>query len=1213
MALSPAQKEKLKDLELERGGVAFVSEKSSVTPNPTIVISLGGLGGKTLNALKGKFIREIGESDHVWFRMIDTSAKDMDDQCKVKSDGSVNLSSNAHLEQNEAISLYVSSIAHILAESQIPFNIKKWINSELIGTLIDNTGAQQIRQIGRAMLTNGVVYPSVKTKLNTVVLDAISKIPQGGNVDVIILAGISGGTGSGTIIDTSYMIHDLFREAGCTKYRVAGYIYTPDVQFGVQGIAGNPAIKQNLQKNGYAALKEIDYFMNIEETKSVYRLELDSSEVVSQKNIFSSCTLISGYAAEGGMNDVSHTIGRVTDQLMDMLTDISITQGGASVQMSSSILSNEHAMLSAWFSGHPARKNYHRYASYKYQVLGYSSIVIPRDEILAYCVNKIYERVLREFKNLSLVNKDMMRAVYERTNIIAVEPFTAYACRVNPNNVVNNDIYLDPIYTKAMIKQNPMVAYEDAKAEAETEKAKINAGFQQLLEQSLVRMLKEQVDQIFAAYGPFVALKAIEHKHTEVLTDTPSDPFPGIIEQLQLLANQFIDRANQANAVYDRQAINNAADSATGIFASQTARQDYINLCCDMAVSTVLETHLYSMIADSLTNVAAAMADYNNELFEVYTSILSEVQKLLNKDGQYFTEGRTTQQGNRTTFSVDIIMSGEGKARKLEKYLNSFIDQVSVKELADNFIKQMRDNKDRWLAQNNENDFDVVGEVRALMDACLTNNDMKNEIIEKFITVAYCPNDLTPQTLNEIWNDDDPNGPKMQALKSAANEIYTRLMHEAQPMANTTRIDLSEFSEHFFITTLAETPNIANILGQRVQAMQGITPATSNSNNKFIVTKQYMSVPMYVLLGMKDYNQVYVDHPSAGRHMDEKEQNWGRFPNPYTIDSVALDIAQDGKPAQDIEKYPDYQFLLTVKAQAEAAIAKYKFVEVVSDGTGLVKLVLHDVASKPANMDEFKENLYQELLSKRGDVDVLAFMRENGFIFTEVEVAKGSTDVDLMLLDFAKAPESDMEGKYKDVPVRIPDVYKWLRKSIKYMDILEKDTAIFEELYAIVDDAKEAIERMKKYITDTEIFAFALRTGLVKQDEANENIWKFTDVDEPVSINFARSKAFDKDYFLYHLFVKFAEMSNEGLEAMKGQAERLIDEGKEVDLSAIKSRIDAILSIDELGDVHKESKINKTAAEQGVAENYVVTDKIEDKGNPVRVLKRFYELVKTSL
>ena len=57
MALSPTKKEKLRDLELERGGVAFVSERSSATPTPTVIISLGGLGGQSLNALKGKFIR----------------------------------------------------------------------------------------------------------------------------------------------------------------------------------------------------------------------------------------------------------------------------------------------------------------------------------------------------------------------------------------------------------------------------------------------------------------------------------------------------------------------------------------------------------------------------------------------------------------------------------------------------------------------------------------------------------------------------------------------------------------------------------------------------------------------------------------------------------------------------------------------------------------------------------------------------------------------------------------------------------------------------------------------------------------------------------------------------------------------------------------------------------------------------------------------------
>lgn len=41
MPLSQNKKEKLKDLELNKSGVAFVSEKSHVKPTPTIIIGLG--------------------------------------------------------------------------------------------------------------------------------------------------------------------------------------------------------------------------------------------------------------------------------------------------------------------------------------------------------------------------------------------------------------------------------------------------------------------------------------------------------------------------------------------------------------------------------------------------------------------------------------------------------------------------------------------------------------------------------------------------------------------------------------------------------------------------------------------------------------------------------------------------------------------------------------------------------------------------------------------------------------------------------------------------------------------------------------------------------------------------------------------------------------------------------------------------------------------
>lgn len=1214
MALSPTKKEKLRDLELERGGVAFVSERSSVTPTPTVIISLGGLGGQTLNALKGKFIRQIGGSDHIYFRMIDTDEKDMNDMLKVKNDGTVNPRGN--LEQEEAVSLYDPAIAGILMPGTIPPNIKNWLNSELLGRKIDNNGAQQTRQIGRVMLTNDVSYNNVRTKLSNVILDAINKRITNGNVDVILIAGISGGTGSGTIIDAAYMIHDIFRTAGCTSYRIAGYVYMPDAQFKVPNIAMNPAAKQNLKRNGYAALKEIDYFMNIEETNSVYKLALGSSEVVSSNNIFNSCTLISGFAKGGGMNDLNVTIGRLTDQLMDMLTDIVIVQDGASVQMSSSIMSNEHAMLSAWLGNHTARRIYHRYASYKYQVLGYNSIVIPRDEILAYCVNKIYEAVLKEFQDFTLVNKDMMKNVYQRTNIINPDVFMAYAAGINHNNPINRTLILDGGYTKSMIKNNPMIAYEDACDLAQSERVKINAGYQAVLEDQLFKAVKNQVDQIFDQYGPYVALKSIEHKRDELNVGNPQEPFPGIIEMLESLSNKFLTRANAAANSYAGEGgarIRQAVDGAVGrLFTNHQAVNTYVEACCEQAVTDRIDTVLFKTIADALHNVAVKINEYNSQLFDVYTSILTEVQKLLNRDGQYFTKGVMEERGMDRTFSVDIIKNGRGQTEKLQKYLDSFISNVSVQELARNFIRQMRVNKEKWLAQNSDNDFDVVSEVRELMDECLTSNNMKDDIIEKFVTVAYSPLDFTPEQLDAIWDDNSENSPKTAALRSAANQIYQQLSTGAQSMANSNGIiPLDYFPTNYFISTLKETPRLTKILNGMINATQGFTPAVSNSKDKFIITQQYMSVPMYILLGMDEYNQTYVDHPSAGRHMDENNQNWGRFPNPYTIDSVARNIAEQGRPAQDIEAYPDYKILMDVQKKAKDGIEKYGFVNIADENTGMAKLYLQDITTKPTDMAGFKEALYKAA-TKDKNLDLIAFMKENGFVIHPVEVARGQTDIDFSITSFDNATEQEMNTIYKDIPVPVLDIYKWLRKSIKYMDILDNDTAVFQELQDVMDRVARDSKGKKRYLDAVETFAFAVRTGLIKQNENNDKIWNYMNGSEPVSVNFGRSRSFDKKYYLYHVFASFYTLDDNRLDAYNSQTGKLIDNGAEVDYSTVAAHISEMLSDSNLGDVFNMDLINEEAEDQGVEEHYVITDRADETGNPYKVLKRFYELVQTS-
>lgn len=1218
MALSQLKKDKLKELELNHSGVAFVSEKSHVKPNPTIIISLGGLGGKTANMLKGKFEREIGQSDKVFFRLLDTDIDDADKISKIKKDGTKNSDPNANMDAGETVSLYDPIINQLLYKESIPQNIKAWLSPSLIGTPLRNDGAQQVRQIGRAMLVNDTVYHNIRVKFHTVINNAISKANEiNGNVDVIVIAGISGGTGSGTVIDIPYMIHDIFNELGFIKYTLAGYIYTPDAQFEVEGIKNNENIKLNLQTNGYAALKEIDYFMNIEDTGSNYNLKLGVGEVNSNRNIFSTCTLISGYSESGGINSLDITMGRLTDQLMDMLTDISFVDGnGQPVQLAHSLMSNEQAMLKAWFVNHPNRKDFHRYASYKYQVLGYNAIKIPRDEILAYCVNKIYENVLAEFMNFKNVNKGMMDEVYTTVGIDNIVSVRQMAITINPKNPINRNIVVEEVIRKNMIKDNPMYGYNLASNYANHYAQNITNAYRAQFESKLFEELSKQIDHIFNTYGPYVALKAIKHQSIEAGVGNPGDdPFSGIEEQLLNLSNQFKQQANNARNTFNnggQQRIVQLANGATGMLAGKKEMGQYKDACTKLAVITNIDAPLYEMIADGLYNVAVKINNLNNEIFDVYTSVLTEIQRILNQDGQYFAQSSKETVGNTTHYSVNILASGEGKAKRLEKYLESFISTVSVGELAKNFIDTMRNNREKWIAQNSEDDFDVVSEVRELMDECLTHNNMKTDIIEKFVAVAYNNQDLTAAELDAIWDNNEPGSPKMDALNTAAREIYNALSHGAKTLAQSTNISFKQFTSQIYIGTLADTPLLSKILGDIITA-NGSTPATSNAKNKFIVTQRYVNLPMYILKGMEKFDEQYNQNASAGRHMDENKENWGRFPNPYTIDSVAKDISARQEVPETIKNNVDYKLLMKVKAEVDVGIDKLHSIKSYIDETtnkGVIELL--DIVQEP-DEDEFKQALTKQIKRNR-PFDLVDFMKANGYLINTVLVSTGDTDIDLRIRDLNNDVTENESFKYQDLPVPVADMYKWIRKSIKYMDVIEKNNAKFAKIQEWINEIKTSLDQNKQFIDNVETFAFCLRTGFVKQKTAgNTNVWNYMNGKEPVTVNLVTAKTFDRKYYLYNVFRKFGQLETNRLEAMKGQTIKLIENGDEVDFSAYVDHIKDILGDECLGDPFNWEDINDEAYMQGVGDNYNITDLELEEANPAKDLQRFYQLLLTSM
>ena len=140
--------------------------------------------------------------------------------------------------------------------------VSEWMDNRIADMCIAHNSAGQVRQLGRLCLFNGfdAIRSSIESKLATLasVPAGASYMPQ--QIEVKIMSGICGGTGSGTLLDIAYIIKDIARERGYS-INMEAFLFMPDTT--VEFMAGDsePLIR-SLHTNSYALLKELDYWMN---------------------------------------------------------------------------------------------------------------------------------------------------------------------------------------------------------------------------------------------------------------------------------------------------------------------------------------------------------------------------------------------------------------------------------------------------------------------------------------------------------------------------------------------------------------------------------------------------------------------------------------------------------------------------------------------------------------------------------------------------------------------------------------------------------------------------------------------------------------------------------------------------------------------------------------------------------------------------------------
>ena len=842
----------------------------------------------------------------------------------------------------------------------------------------------------------------------------------------------------------------------------------------------------------------------------------------------------------------------------------------------------------------------------------------------------MFESVYGEWKNLGDVD---YKAVVEAFANVGGGTYEGFENYVDTAIITQMQVPLerqisfpDDMYPKkGDFKSNKVYVKDDAEnlAHSLCEQMK-NSGLKGAIISRLKGELSQKVDKYFEKKGPYATGDLLTHRMETILPDGDSrQPFSGILETL----DRMIDAANirknedilagQDSQIWE--GITRQEDSIKGtVFGVDNKIKAYVDSVCELVEKYTISVTYYDILIEALTDVYNDLLDANNQIWEVYTQVLDAVRDILEKNSDVATDSKVHQNRTGKTYQFDVLNLYEAneKTEKLKKYLNEFIDPAATQKMCEEFIKSMRDHREKWVTAVIDGEFDAETEVQLIFDSFFKDK-IGNDLIEKFVVAAYQPKPISPTELSAIWEE---KGTRLDiAIKKAADEIVGILTNKGQTMAHVSNpYFMSDFISKKYLVIPKETPHIKHAIEEmKAAGNHQFQIVDAEAMCKFSLSSLYINIPFMAVDGFKEYDEAYraaKDKGSVGLHMDEKGQDWGRFPNPYIIDKVAM----DGEP---YEEYPDYKVLADVKAAVDEAL-QYGLIyiptnEATGDQDNYYALVDIDY-NKKSQIPDFKtmEERVKEAAKTAYENQKLSELSDN--LRLVIEAVKYPTTliplkldyVDLVRLNLDAAEGEESASRY----VPIGDFYKIVRMSITYIDKLRTNLEVWRKVKDVFDKTKAEYEEVGRYLSNMNIFRNALRTGLIQPEKEGSFNMKISFGNETVQlINLNAKLPADRNYYLYHAFVAFSRLDKERIDAIRDKAKFLLESGTAEDTALYTKDATHILSEEPgcLGEYGAAARLFEDL--KGTEMDYSYTDDLSKAGSAYNVLKAFYAEIKSKL
>lgn len=395
------------------GGIINKNQQSpQYTGSAALIIGIGGTGTAAVAELKKKIFQQllpdnpgspVPQYDHIQLLAIDS------DDSKMQRGGSTSLNpaSEFFKIKNDNLGAMLGGNGKAAVEKDPRFN---WMDIGGISKLLTPEGAGGIRQVGRYLLISRAqeLYNSILKKCQTAL-----KGRGTSSLDIYICAGLSGGTGSGCFVDTCYIVQKVLHDNGWQpSSKIMGFFFLPDVVTNKPELVGDHAVKTWNDNNGYAALKELDYLMDLKGAHDHFFQNYGTFTIDTQEPPVDMCYLVSSVKSDGSVltDGFTYCINVVADYVMSYLADVNLGGVAAGGDGDKGLTMRGH--LSNVANG-VALLQRDSGASRSYHVLGASNAEIPMTQIATYLAAGF------DAKFHSLVGRDKYTLTKEDVNRFA--------------------------------------------------------------------------------------------------------------------------------------------------------------------------------------------------------------------------------------------------------------------------------------------------------------------------------------------------------------------------------------------------------------------------------------------------------------------------------------------------------------------------------------------------------------------------------------------------------------------------------------------------------------------------------------------------------------------------------------------------------------------------------------------------------------------------